>query len=296
MSGTQSTIGLIGTGRMGTAMAERLLDGGARLIIWNRSPDKAGALLAGGAVQASSPADVAAQAEAIIVIVRDDQAMEAVYAGAGGLCSASLAGRVVIDMTTATVGAMTSMAALVHDRGGSFIDAPVSGTVGPARNGQLLIMVGGTAQALDTVRPILEQLSRKIVHAGPVGAGITMKLAVNLPIAVYWEALGEALALGRAFGLDFATLVALIADSKAAIGSLGPKLPIVLGETDRVDFDLAGVAKDLTAMIDSATTKGVTLPTASAAAQAASRAVSAGWGGYDIATIVRYVAGLPRQS
>lgn len=291
-----SQVGLIGAGRMGVAIGERLLDLGERLIVWNRSPDKAAALLERGAILAASPADVARQTSVMIVIVRDDNAMAQVYEGTGGLLSQSMIDRTVVEMTTGTVGAMTRMAALVAKQGGAFVDAPVSGTITPARAGQLVVMAGGTTEALGRARPLLEKLSRKIVHAGPVGSGMAMKLVLNLPLAIYWEGLGEALAMGRAYGLDIATMLSLICDSKVAVGALAGKLPIILGETDRVEFDVAGMRKDLAAMLSSADAVGVALPAARVAAQSASNAIDAGLGERDLATVVRFVAGMEAKS
>ena len=289
------TTGLIGTGRMGIALGERLLDLGERLVVWNRSSERAAGLIARGAVAAQSPADVARQAAVSIVIVRDDNALIDVYQGPNGLVSESLAGRTVVEMTTGSVSAIKRMATAVAECGGVFVDAPVSGTITPARAGQLLVMAGGAPEALEHARPLLEKLSRKIVHAGPVGSGMAMKLTLNLPLAIYWEALGEALALGRAYGLDVPTLLSLIADSKAAVGALASKLPVILGETGRVEFDVAGMRKDLAAMLDSAAAVGIPLDAEEVAARSASRAIEAGLGQRDLATVVRFIAGLEQR-
>jgi len=286
-----AAIGIIGIGRMGGAIASRLLDLGERVVVWNRSPDKAASLAERGAIIARTPTQLLAQCETVIVVVRDDAALEAVYFGPDGLLQADLTGRHVIDMTTATVSAIKRTGQAVIAAGGAFLDAPVSGTVLPASTGQLLAMVGGDAAHLAHVRPVLDKLARKVVHAGPLGSGIVMKLVLNMPLATYWQALGEALALAQAYGLDFEATLAQIADSKAAIGALAAKMNAITGRSTTVEFDLAGLRKDLEAMRDTASAAGLTLPASSAAADSAQRAVAAGWGERDLAQLVRFIAG-----
>jgi 3-hydroxyisobutyrate dehydrogenase len=283
-------IGLIGIGRMGAAIGARLLDVDASLVVWNRSMDKTLPLVASGAKPAASPADVVSRCTTVIVIMRDDVAMSEVYEGAAGLLSQPLGGRTILDMTTTTAAVIRKFAGAVQHVGGKFLDVPLSGTVTPARAGNLVIMAGGKAEDLEQVRPLLEKLSRKLIHAGPVGTGIAMKLVLNLPLAVYWQSLGEALALGQAHGLDLASMLSLIVDSKAAVGALQAKIPFILGETDKVEFDLAGAYKDLLAMRQTAQDVGLVLPASSVAADSAGAAVAAGWGARDLAQFVRFVA------
>lgn len=284
-------IGLIGAGRMGSAIALRLLDQGQHIVVWNRSPDKRSALIERGANAASSPAEVVNRCLTTLVVVRDDIASKDVYFGAQGvLTAARLNGRLVMDMTTTTLEAAKQAGHAVVAAGGAFLDAPVSGTVTPARSGQLLVMAGGEAEHLERGRPFLEMLARKIVHAGPIGSGIVMKLVLNLPLASYWQLLGEALSMGKAYGLDFETMLNLIAESKAAIGALDSKLGAIKGASSEVEFDLAGMHKDLLAMRATAAQAGLVLPSSSAAADSAGRAVDAGWGDRDLAQLVRFIA------
>ncbi|VCU69238.1 2-hydroxy-3-oxopropionate reductase [Pigmentiphaga humi] len=290
--GQDETVGIIGIGRMGEAIANRLLDAGREVVVWNRSPGKTAELAGRGAGVAASPLEVARRCRTVIVIVRDDLAMQAVYFSDQGLLRAPLRDRVIVDMTTATVAAMKQAGQAVVGAGGAFLDAPVSGTVAPARSGQLLVLAGGSAEHLDRARRVLEKLARKITHVGPLGSGIAMKLVLNLPLATYWQTLGEALAMGRAYGLDVDTMLGQIADSKAAIGALSSKLDTIMGRAERVEFDLAGLRKDLAAMRATAAEAGLVLPASSAAAESAARADEAGWGGRDLAQLVRFVAGL----
>jgi 3-hydroxyisobutyrate dehydrogenase len=289
---TSSPVGVIGLGRMGSAIATRLLDMDTHLVVWNRTPGKAASLVERGAVQAATPSQVVSECETIIVIVRDDDALSDVYFNPGGILDGdALRGRCIIDMTTATVAATRRAGQAVIDAGGAYLDAPVSGTLTPARNGQLLVMTGGQAEHLDRVRPVLDKLARKVVHAGPLGSGIVMKLVLNLPLASYWQTLGEALALAQAYGLDFDATLKQIADSKAAIGALPSKLDAIAGRAPTVEFDLAGMHKDLLAMRATAAAAGLVLPASSAAADSAGQAVAEGWGARDLAQLVKFVAG-----
>lgn len=284
-----ASVGLIGLGRMGEAIAHRLLKTGRSLIVWNRTSSKGDALAKEGVFIARAPHEVVEQTPVTLVIVRDDAAVGEIYGGAGGLLAGKLAGRTIVDLSTTTIAAKVEVGRRVTALGGRFVDAPVSGTVGPAREGRLVVMAGAEPEALATAMPVLEALAHRVVHTGPVGTGMAAKLALNLPLAVYWQALGEALALGQAYGLEACEVLSMIADSKAAVGALAGKLPIIRGEDDRVEFDLSGMAKDLTAMIVAASAAGLRVPAATAARDSAAEAVAAGWGDRDLAALVRFV-------
>lgn len=281
-------IGLVGLGRMGYAIAERLVDQGAQLVVWNRTPGKSVAIA--GSIEADSPADLASRVDFILVIVRDAAALHDVYKGANGLGSADLSGKIVIEMSTATIHAVCDVLAIAQAAGAAVIDAPVSGSIGPARLGKLMVMAGGDAATFAAATPVLEKIANRVVHVGPVGSGITMKLVVNLPLASYWQTLGEALGLGLRNGLSLDTMLSVIADSKAAIGALPSKIERILNSDLPAEFDLAGMAKDLAAMCDSATAKGHSVPACEAARQSAAAAVDAGWGERDLAQLTRFAA------
>jgi 3-hydroxyisobutyrate dehydrogenase len=286
----RNAIGLVGLGRMGSAIGQRLLDLEQRLVVWNRTPERAAPLVARGAVLAADPAEVAALCGVVLVILRDGAALREVYRQPGGLAAGALAGVTVVDMTTAPLADIAEAARQVQQQGGRFIDAPISGTIEPARRGELVFMVGGDAADLARIGPVLERLGRKTVHVGPVGSGIVMKLVLNLPLATYWQTLGEALAIGQGHGLAMETMLDVLVDSKAAIGSLRAKLPQILDAGATVQFDLDGLRKDLVSMRDAATALQLHAPAVSAAAESATAAVRAGWGARDLAQLVRFVA------
>jgi 3-hydroxyisobutyrate dehydrogenase len=166
----------------------------------------------------------------------------------------------------------------------------VSGTVGPAREGKLMTLVGGSSAALERARPVLEVMTRRIVHAGPVGQGALLKLALNLQLAVYWQALGEAAALGVAGGLDLATILDAMADSGASARVLAPKIPLILEGSADVAFDVATMEKDARSILASGDAFGVPMPTVSAALSSYTAAREAGLGAADAVAIVRYLS------
>ena len=208
-------IGIAGVGRMGAAIAERLMETGQEVLVWNRSGDKLAALEAKGAVACASPVALAEAAEVIVTILTDAAAIEAVYDSGDGLLSKKIDGRLVIEMSTVRPETEQALAGRVRAAGGAFVECPVGGTVAPAKGGKASGFRRRRSGGCRARRPVLEALCRRLEHVGQVGAGSSVKLAINLPLAVYWQTLGEALALCRSLGLDEARLVDMISDSSA---------------------------------------------------------------------------------
>lgn len=276
-------VGICGTGKMGSAIAERLMEDGHQVSVWNRTRERAQPLLDQGADFADDPAGLAAACDTVISIVIDDDAIAAVYEGAGGLLSAGLGSTLIIDMSTIRPETSERIAAGVREAGGRYVECPVGGSVTPARNGQLLGLAGGEAADVEAARPLLEQLCRRLDHVGPVGAGAAMKLAVNLPLVVYWEAVGEALAIADSAGIDLAQAADILGDTSGTIKVAPGRLPGV-AEAVRGDapaasaFSLAGMAKDLGLMSDVASARQIDAPVTNAARKAYEAAVGDGWG------------------
>src|SRR6185503_18877620 len=172
-------IGIAGLGRMGSAIAARLMEVGHDVTVWNRSGDKAKPLAAAGAKVAANSAELATQVEAIVTIL---DAIAAVYEGPTGLLAGNVKGKLVIDMSTVQPETEVALAEKVRAKGAVFVECPVGGTVGPAREGKLLGVAGGTAEDFARAKPLLGQMCRRVEHVGPVGAGSAMKLALNLPL------------------------------------------------------------------------------------------------------------------
>ena len=193
-------VGVAGLGRMGSAIAARLMEVGHEVTVWNRSGDKAKPLAAAGAKVAANPAELATQVEAIVTILTNRDAIAAVYEGPTGLLAGTIKGKLVIDMSTVQPETEVALAEKVRAKGAVFVECPVGGTVGPAREGKLLGVAGGTAEDFARAKPLLAQMCRRVEHVGPVGAGSSMKLALNLPLMVYYQALGESYVLCRHLG------------------------------------------------------------------------------------------------
>lgn len=288
-------IGVAGLGRMGAAIAKRLLETGHEVAVWNRSPEKAQPLAALGARVAESPAALAGAAEAVITLLTDAAAIEAVYGGPEGLLAGAKPGALFIEMSTVRPETEIALAARVAAAGGEFVECPVGGTVGPALQGKLLGLAGGEAGAVARARPILEALCRRVEHIGPAGAGASMKLAINLPLVLYWQGLGEAMALVRHLGADPALLVDIFADSSGGSNALksraGVVAKVMAGESaGPATFDMDGMRKDLRTMIEEARARGFGLPLAERALAVYDEASAAGWGKVDGAEIPAFWA------
>jgi len=177
-------IGVCGTGRMGSSIAQRLMSVGYEVGVWNRTSAKTKSLTDAGARLVASPAELIEGCEVVIVMLLNDNASEAVYRDPNGILQARLAGKLVIDMSTVRPETMKSLGSSVSQQGGAFVECPVGGSTGPAREGKLLGLAGGARADVDRAMPILEQLCRRIEHVGELGSGSTIKLAVNLPLLV----------------------------------------------------------------------------------------------------------------
>ncbi len=258
-------IGFAGTGRMAAAMAERLLKFGHEVTVWNRTPAKTAPLAALGAKVAGSPAAVASASDLIMTILTDGPAIEAMYHGNNGLLQGEVIGKLFVEMSTVRPEVERKLEPAIRAKGAFMIDCPVGGTVGPALAGKLMGFAGGEAIQLERARPVLDQLCRRLEHCGPVGAGATMKLAINLPLSIYWQAFGEALALCKPLGIPAERLVNIFADTSGGpnvLNSRGPAFAGALNGTapTPVTFDIDSIRKDMRMMIEEGASLGNDLP------------------------------------
>lgn len=283
-------IGLSGTGRMGTAMGLHLMEQKHKLTVWNRTAKKTKELTAAGATAHSNPAALVESADLIINIVIDDKAAKAVYEGRDGILSANLKGKLVVEMSTLLPETTQALEKKIKAKGGAFLECPVGGSVAPARSGNLIGMAGGTPAAFKRAKPVLEQLCRRVDRVGNVGAGAAMKLAINLPLLTYWEALGEAMSLTEKAGIKSSLAADILADSSGA-AKVGPaRIPWITDAINgkmhkNVAFDVAGAAKDATLMCALAKHFGVDAPAINATRLAYRKAAASVWGGRDFALL-----------
>jgi 3-hydroxyisobutyrate dehydrogenase len=278
-------IGIAGVGRMGAAIAERLIGQGHAVTVWNRTAGRTAPLEALGAEVAATPAELVGAVDAVVTILTDAAALEAVFGGAEGLLAGPVAGKLFIEMSTVRPGTEEALAEKVRAAGAAFVECPVGGTVAPAKDGKLFGFAGGDAADVERAGPVLDALCRRVEHVGPVGAGARVKLAINLPLAVYWQALGEALALCRGVGLEGSRIVSIFADTSGAPNVLKARGELVAKALDGAEmagtFDIDGLRKDLGTMLAEAEGLGVALPVTEAARDAYDAASAAGLGRLD---------------
>jgi 3-hydroxyisobutyrate dehydrogenase len=286
-----TTVAIAGTGRMGTAFVKRLVETGHAVTVWNRTVAHTDAAAEAGAQVAPDLAAVSA-CDAILLSLTDAAAVEAVVRD---LIAAGIAGRLVVDMSTLLPDETRAIAARVTEAGADFVDCPVGGTVAPALKGQLLGMAGGTEAAFERARPILEQLCKRVEHLGPAGAGTQMKLAVNLPLAIYWKTLAEALALLEGSGIPAETAISMIADSSAGPTVLKNRAQVVIDTLNGTDqpgtFDIAGLSKDLDLALRQGALSGKAMPLSEAARESYREALAAELGRFDGASLTRHLTG-----
>jgi 3-hydroxyisobutyrate dehydrogenase len=283
-------IGVCGTGRMGSSIAQRLMSVGHDVAVWNRNATKMVPLTEAGASAFASPAELVENCEAVIVMLLNDTASDAVYRGRNGILSATLEGRLVIDMSTVRPDTMRAVGASVSQQGAAFVECPVGGSVGPAKEGKLFALVGGEQADIARARPVLEQLCRRIEHVGALGSGATLKLAINLPLLVYWQALGEALTICKPLNLSPDRLIDILSDTAGtptAMKGRGTVIAKVLGGAPpgEAAFSLSAAKKDLATAVQFARSIHAELPVAASALTCFEEAEAAGLGDTDATTV-----------
>lgn len=286
-------IGIAGLGRMGSAIGARLIEVGHELTVWNRSPEKMKALAELGAAVVATPAKLTASSEIIISILTDSAAIEAVYNGPNGLLAGDVKRKLFIEMSTVRPETEIKIANDVQFKGAALVECPVGGTVGPARQGKLLGLMGGEPTNIARAKPVLDQLCRRLEYVGPIGSGSVMKFAINLPLMIYWQSLGEALSLCRSIGVDPVRLMDIFADSSGgtnALKSRGPAIAAMLNgrEPGPVGFDIDSARKDLRAMVAEGKSRGIELPLAKGTLACFDEASARGLGTQDGSSLAVY--------
>jgi 3-hydroxyisobutyrate dehydrogenase len=286
-------VGVAGLGAMGAAVAARLIEVGHEVTVWNRTPDKATPLAAAGAKIAGSPAEVAAASEAVVTLLTDGAAIDAVYNGPNGLLSGDVKGKLFIEMSTVAPKVETDLAPKVRATGAALVECPVGGSTAPARKGQLLGLMGAEPGDAARARPLLEQLCRKVEHCGPIGTGAAMKLAINLPLMVAWQAYGEAFSIARSVGWEPKRLLDLFAESNGANNALKMRADMIVKMFEGKDpgpttFSIANGLKDLRTMVTTGEALGADMIATKAALAGFEDATRHGIGGGDGAQMSVY--------
>jgi 3-hydroxyisobutyrate dehydrogenase len=284
---TKPRVAILGLGLMGAGMAGRVLTAGFPLAVYNRNPDKTAPFAKAGAYVARTPRDTAARADIIITMLADDNASRVVWLDKdSGALAGAAPGTWLVESSTASVQWIHELAAAAKKHECELLDAPVTGSKPQAASGELLFLVGGSAEALAAVRPVLAVMSRDILHLGPIGSGATLKLINNFLCGVQAASVAEALALVNASGLDREKSVAMLA--AGAPGS--PLLKVITSRAAANDFTpnfvLRLMAKDLTYAREEGARHGIAMNTAAPAIADFEKAIAAGYGEKDFSAVI----------
>ena len=253
-------VGFIGLGIMGGAMAANLLKAGFDVTVWNRTPSRITPLAQAGAAVGAHPADVAGRCDILVVCVSDTPDVEAVVLGPDGVLAGARPGALVIDCSTISPEASRAIAARLAERGVHMLDAPVSGGSEGAARGTLSIMVGGDAEQVTRAMPVLEAMGKTITHVGGQGAGQLAKLVNQVLVVVTMQAVGEALLLAQAGGLDLERTLAAVGGGAAGSWMLNNRGPQVIRRDWRPGFTIDLQQKDLRLVLEAADQLGIPLP------------------------------------
>ena len=281
-------IGMVGLGRMGGAMARRLTQQGFDVVGWDRDARATAALAADGLRVAVDARGVAAAAEIVISSITEDHGVRQIFTAPNGFLAGEVTGKLFIEMSTLQPLTGRELSPLVEARGARLIEAPVLGTIPQVRAGTLFAMVGGKAEDLERARPVLEKLTRRIVHMGGSGTGYAMKLAANLGLGAYIQALAESLALGLQQGLTVEQMLDALSESATACGWLKSKIDVLKGGSAEMTLDIRTLRKDMMSAVATGALCGVPMPLAAGTLTSLSAAVDGNYGAGDIAELPKF--------
>ncbi|MFF2530836.1 NAD(P)-dependent oxidoreductase [Brevibacillus sp. NPDC058079] len=278
-------IGWIGLGNMGIPMASNLLAAGYDVRVWNRTPGKAAPLVALGAKETATLSEVVAQSDVLFTMVSDDDAVKAIYTGSDGLLSLPVQGKLAVDMSTISPDTSRFLAEQAKQAGLRFLDAPVSGSVGPAKEGKLVIMVGGEQADYDVAKPMLDKLGKAAFYLGPNGAGTSAKLAINLLLGITVQGVSETLLFARSLGIGTEQMLDIISESAVGTPLIRAKAASILSDDYPAAFALKHMAKDLRLAHEA----GVSTPLAESVNATYRHALESGLGELDLMAILRHL-------
>ncbi len=288
-------IGFIGLGLMGIRMANNLLDKNYELVVFNRTTEKAEPLLKKGAVQAESPAEVGQNADMVITMLADPEAVSKLAFGESGFLYQMEQKSVWIDCSTVNPKTSLENAEKANGMNIRFIDAPVAGTILPAEKGELTFFVGGDKKDVEEARPVFEAMGKKIIHLGPIGKGTSMKMVVNLVLGQAMMAFSEAMVLGESLGFSKDILF------ESLIG--GPvTAPFIAGKREKIsknkfetEFPLQLMYKDFQLASQTAYENNVALPSANVTKEIYALAKKFGFGDKDFSAIYQYLSNTTKE-
>jgi 3-hydroxyisobutyrate dehydrogenase/2-hydroxy-3-oxopropionate reductase len=281
-------VSFVGLGAMGSRMAERLLDAGHALTVWNRSPAKVDELLERGATPAESPADAARRSDVVVTMVADPAALIAVTQGPSGIARGARPGATIVEMSTVGPAAIERLASALPE-GVRLLDAPVLGSLGEVEAGTLTIFAGGPSDAFERCRPLFEVLGKPL-HVGGLGAGAAAKLVANSTLFGSLGVLGEAISLADALGLPREKTFEVLAATPLGAQAERRRPSLENGEYPK-RFALALALKDAGLVVEAGEGAGRDLRLARAALSWLAEAADAGWGDRDYSSVLELIAG-----
>jgi 3-hydroxyisobutyrate dehydrogenase-like beta-hydroxyacid dehydrogenase len=290
------TIGVVGVGLLGTAVARRLLKAGHRVVGFDAAPDRVRALLAMGGEAATSARGVALTSDAVCTLLPSLPTVEAAVLGPDGVAAAGKPGQVVIQMSTISPALSVRLAAESRARGLDFLDCPVSGASGQVARGEGMLFVGGERRVFERWRPLLEAVLPRAVYVGPAGQAMVLKLVANLLVALHSAAAAEALHLARQAGLDPAVALEVLTGSAAGSRMLEVRGPLMVRGEYPAQMKLDIFMKDLHLIQEAAAAAGAALPLTDTAERLFAAAAETGHGDEDLAVVLTALAALrPRR-
>jgi 3-hydroxyisobutyrate dehydrogenase-like beta-hydroxyacid dehydrogenase len=274
---------------MGAAISQRLRDEGFDVVGWDHNAAANQAAAVGGLKIAAAARDVAAQSEIVISIITEDHGVRRIFNGPDGFLSGDVKGKLFIDMSTLQPMTGRELVPLVEAKGARLIESPVLGTIPQVRDGKLFALVGGKPEDLQRARPVLEKMTRRIAHMGPNGSGYAMKLAVNLGLGGYIQAVSESLALGSKQGLTLDQMLDVLQEAPYASGWLKSKIDVLKGGPAEMTLDIRTLRKDLMSAVATGALSGVPMPLSAATLGSLSAAVAGDYGAGDLAELPKFV-------
>jgi 3-hydroxyisobutyrate dehydrogenase-like beta-hydroxyacid dehydrogenase len=283
-------LGYVGLGVMGGRMADRLLSKGHSVIGNNRTKSKAQWLIDKGMTWGDTPRAVAEAADIVFVMVTDSNALDSIASGADGLVAGLGPGKIVIDMSTVSPAMSQALAAKVREKGADMVDSPVSGSVITLEQGKLTMMVGGRAETFKTIEPLLLDIGTKATHVGDNGLAVSMKIAINLSLAVQMLAFAESVLLAEKSGIARDTAVDVLTHSVIGSPMLQYRGPFVLHMPDEAWFNVNMMQKDLLLALEMGRQLQVPLPTTAASNEWLTVARAMGLAEKDFAAVFQAMA------
>ena len=285
-------VGFIGLGVMGSQMVNRLLSKAHTVTGYNRTRGKAQWLVEKGMTWADSPRTVASASDYTFAMVTNAAAIQAISEGPDGLLAGLSSGKTFIDMSTVSPTVSRTLAAKVRALGADMVDSPVSGSVITLQEGKLSVMVGGKKETFDKIKPLLLDIGPKVTHVGDNGLALSMKIAVNLSLAVQMLAFSEGVLLAEKSGIARDTAVDVLVNSAIASPMIKYRGPFVLQQPEEAWFDVNMMQKDMVLAMELGRQLDVPLPTTAVSNEFLTAARGMGWTKYDFACMFDVLAAM----